>query len=177
MSTIIDVILKIPLMSIAVVLLMILGLIVLSGNNKRKDMVRFVKGIVITVVLSILTFSSVVVLKYFSYLKIDIMQLGVYGTLFFAFVFAYFIVSRSMFDGRGVIPIKLPYPVKQLLLFLIAMGYLLTVDTGLELYWIVVAVLPLNILYHLHFVKFLDKVFSKLMKLNEKFDDKVMVNE
>ncbi|MFH1431704.1 MAG: hypothetical protein ABIG84_00610 [archaeon] len=168
---------QIPVTSIAVVFAILLGVIALSSNNQKKDMMRFLKGVILTILLSMVTFCSVLVLKYLSYLKIDVMQLGVYETLFFAAVFGYVVFSRSLSDGKGIFRVSIPYPVKQVVLFFLAFIYVLAADTGLELYWVVVGILPLNVLYHLHYIRILDKVFSWMLKLNEKFEEKFMVSD
>ncbi len=175
MSGMIHALLQVPLMSIFAVLAVVLVMICILGTDRRRDFFRLLKGVFVTAVLSVVVFSSVIVLKYFSYLKIDIMQLGAIEVIFFGTVFAYAILSRSL--GGGRIPFSVPYPLKQAALFLAALGYLLWADTGLELYWVVVAIMPLNVVYHLYYIKILGKVFSRVVNLSRKLDEKVMVRE
>lgn len=175
MTAIIRALLQVPLMSIFAVLAVVLVIICILGTNRRRDSFRLLKGVFVTAVLSVVVFSSVIVLKYFSYLKIDIMQAGAVEVIFLGIVFAYAILSRSLVGGR--IPFSVPYPLKQAALFLAALGYLLWADTGLELYWVVVAIMPLNVVYHLYYIKILGKVFSRVVNLSRKLDEKVMVRE
>ncbi len=177
MSDIVHAMGKVPVVMISVVLLMFFAVIIATSKEKNKDCFRFIKGIFVTVIISLVVFSSVAVLKYFSYLKLDIMQFGVVEVLFFGLVFGYVIFSRSLSEGKGVIPIKIPYPVKQVVLFFAVFAYLLKSDISFGMYWLVVAVMPFNIIYHLYYVKALDKIFTWIMKVSEKVDEKAGVNE
>lgn len=170
----IDALLQVPILPISAVLAVFFVTVCILSADRRRESLRFLKGVFVTAVLSVVVFSSVVVLKYFSYLKIDIMQLGTYEVAFFCVFFAYLILSRPLLEGRKK-PIPVPYPVKQAALFLAGLGYLLWADIGLELYWTVVAIIPLNVAYHLYYIKMLDKVFCKLVRLSRKLDEKAMV--
>ncbi len=177
MSDIIHAIGQVPIIPISIILFMLLAIITLTSKEKKKDSFRFIKGIIITTIISLAVFSSVAVLKYASYLKIDLMQLGVWEILFLGLIFGYIIFSRSLREGKGIIPINIPYPLKQIALFLAVFAYLWKSDIGFETYWLVVAVMPFNIIYHLYYVKALDRLFTWIMKISEKLDKKVGVNE
>ncbi len=177
MSDIIHAIGQIPIIPIAIILFILIAVIIATSKEKKKDCFRFTKGIFITIIISLAVFSSVAVLKYASYLKIDIMQLGVWEVLFFGLIFGYVTFSRSLREGKGIIPINIPYPVKQTALFLAVFAYLWKSGIGFETYWLVVAVMPFNIIYHFYYVKALDRLFTWIMKISEKLDKRVGVNE
>lgn len=168
---------QIPIIPISIILFMLLAVITVTSKEKKKDCFRFTKGIIITIIISLVVFSSVAVLKYASYLKIDIMQLGVWEVLFFGLILGYIIFSQSLREGKGIIPINIPYPAKQAALFIAVFACLWKSDIGFETYWLVVAAMPFNIIYHLYYVKALDRIFVWIMKLSEKLDKKVRVNE
>lgn len=177
MSGVVNAVGQVPFVPVLIVLFMLFLVVFVVSRDRRKDCFRLFKGVFVTVVISFVVFSSVVVLKYFSYLKIDVMQLGVWEVLLFGVVFGYVVFSRSLSSGKGVVPVSVPYPVKQILLFLVVFVYLLRADTGFGMYWLVVAVMPFNVVYHLYYVKVLDKVFALIMKVSERVDEKVGVNE
>ncbi len=177
MSSIIHAIGQIPIIPISIILFILLAVITVTSKEKKKDCLRFTKGIIITIIISLAVFSSVAILKYFSYLKMDIMQLEVWEVLFFGLVFGYIIFSRSLSEGKRIIPINIPYPAKQAALFLAVFAYLWKSGVGLETYWLVIAVMPFNIIYHLYYVKALDKIFVWIMKISERLDKKAGVNE
>jgi len=177
MSSIIHAIGQIPIIPVSIILFMFFAVITITSKEKKKDCLRFTKGIIITFIFSLAVFSSVAVLRYFSYLKMDIMQLDVWEVLFFGLIFGYIIFSRSLSEGKGIIPINIPYPVKQAALFIVVFACLWKSDTGLETYWLIIAVMPFNIIYHLYYVKALDRLFTWIMKLSERLDKKSGVNE
>lgn len=172
MTTVVQALLQVPVLFISLVLLMLLFVIAVASKERGRDVIFFVKGVVVTLVFAVLTFISLGVPRYFSYLKIDLMQLGVYEIFFLVAVFAYLVMSRSVADGGNVNPLKVPYPVKQVVLFLAMFAYVMYMNTGLEMYLLVVGVLPVNVIYHLYYIRILQKVFSKAMGVFRTVEEK-----
>ncbi len=170
MPTVIQALLQIPVLFISLVLLMLLAVIVMASRERGRDVIFFVKGIVVTLIFAAVTFSSLAVPCYFSYLKIDLMQIGGYEIFAVVAVFSYLVMSRLVADGGNVFPVRVPYPVKQVLIFLALFAYIVSMNTGLEMYLLVAAVLPVNVIYHLYYIRILHKVFSKAIGIFKVID-------
>ena len=172
MTTVMQALLQIPVLFISIVLLMLLLVIATLSKDRGRDVVFFLKGIAVTLIFSVVTFISLGVPRYLSYLKIDIMQLGTYEIFAVVAVFSYLVMSRSVADGGNVFQARVPYPVKQALIFVALFAYVLSLNTGLELYLLVVGVLPVNVIYHFYYIGVLQKVFSKAMGIFKMIEEK-----
>lgn len=138
----------------------------MTGLDVRREMSVLVRGMVHIIIFSLVIFSTVGFLKYTSYLKIDIMQLSVFE--FFAVsIFATMVIAwKSLFAEVKVSDVgalrfltSIPYPLRQALLLLLLVSIVYLYSPEMSIFGILVAVLPVNVLYHLYRIGIADKIF------------------
>ena len=155
------------------------------GVKARDELSVLIKGIVFVALLSFLVFSSVAVLKYASYLKIDIMHLTSFEFFVFCMIFvAGFCSKLALADkkngGKSVFYTlsKVAYPLQQVVLYFFMLGVVYHFNAEIPLIEACIAVLAVNVIYHLYYVKVLDKMFVKGLCVFDKADsfvDKVFL--
>ncbi|MBW6461540.1 MAG: hypothetical protein K0B07_00620 [DPANN group archaeon] len=150
----------------------------MTGLDVWREISVVVRGVVYIVLFSLIVFSTVGLLKYASYLKIDIMQLSVFEFFVVSIIATIFISWKSLFLDVKSSEISIlrflksiPYMLRQVLLLLSLsfIVYLYSPERGI--FAIIVAVVPVNILYHLYRLGIIDKVFVKSIDWLDRVDN------
>ncbi len=138
----------------------------MTGLDVRREISVLVRGLVYIIIFSLVVFSTVGFLKYTSYLKIDIMQLSGFEFFVVSIMATMFIAWKSLFSEVKVTDVgifrflkSIPYLLRQVLLLLSLSFIVYLYSPEMSIFEIVVAVVPVTVLYHLYRMGVIDKIF------------------
>ncbi len=183
-GVIIEPLVQVPWIYILSVLLLSSVFIVMhsrmSGLDSRREMLVFFKGAAFVVMLAFISLSTALVLKYASYLKIDIIQLSYFEFFFLTALLCIFAAEISFVsEGRGGADKggivfgymrKVPYLLKQagLYVFMVVVAYYFNPDASvLHMF---AAVIPVNAAYHLYYLGLVNRSLQYLLKVFDMVD-------
>ncbi|MEA3229537.1 MAG: hypothetical protein U9P44_01355 [archaeon] len=147
------------------------------GLDSMREAWVFLKGIAFVLIVSAAALCTVAVLKYMSYLKIDIMQLSSFEFFVVVVVFGFFLSYSFLFreNKRQHVQIfgfldlksfgKMTYPAHQAVLYLFMVAVVSYFNDEIELFELLVSVIPVNVLYHLYFLGMFDRAFIWILGL------------
>ena len=138
----------------------------------RKELLKYFKGVALLLILCPAVFLSAIILKYMSFLKIDILQPGVLSTTIFsaAAIILLFEYSLKTFENISDKLDKIPYIIKQILLLSIVSCVLFAVTVDVELWKIAVASTVPCIIYHLVYVRVHEQMIKFVRYLSSRYD-------
>ncbi|MEA2003564.1 MAG: hypothetical protein U9O53_01240 [archaeon] len=183
-GVIIEPLVQVPWIYILSVLLLSSVFIVMhskmSGLDSRREMLVFFKGAAFVVMFAFISLSTALVLKYASYLKIDIIQLSYFEFFFLTALLCIFVAEISFVpEGRrgadkgGIVfgyMRKVPYLLKQagLYVFMVIVAYYFNPDASVL--YTLAAVVPVNAVYHLFYLGFGGRSLQYLLKIFDMLD-------
>jgi len=142
----------------------------MSGLGARKEMLVFLKGVVSVFALVLVSLSTTLVLKYASYLKIDIMHLSSFEFFAVSVIACVFIADKALLsDGKGWsfsrYISRIPYMFRQAGLYAIMVSVVYYFNPEASLSYAFLAVIPVNVVYHLFYVGLLGWSLKHFLKL------------
>lgn len=147
----------------------------MSGLGVRKEMLVFLKGIVSVFALALVSLSTTIMLKYASYLKIDIMHLSSFEFFAVSVIACVFIADKALLsDGKGWSFSKymgrIPYVFRQAGLCAIMVSVVYYFNPEASMSYTLLAVIPVNVVYHLYYVGLLGWSLKRFLKLFDRLD-------
>ena len=142
----------------------------MSGLGARREMPVFLKGVVSVFVLALVSLSTTIMLKYASYLKIDVMHLSSFEFFAVSVIACIFIADKALLsDGKGWsfsrYVGRIPYMFRQAGLYAIMVSVVYYFNPEASLSYTLLAVIPVNVAYHLFYVGLLGWSLKHLLKL------------
>ncbi len=166
----------IPYQSIAV--LIVLSVVFIysysrkNNLNLKEEMLKYLKGIGLLLILCPAVFLSAVVLKYMSFLKIDILQPSVFSITIFSAVAIILLFEYSLktFENVSEKVGNIPYIIKQIILLCAVFCVLFAVTVDVELWKVASASIIPGIIYHLAYVRAHEQIIRFFRYLSSKYD-------
>ena len=149
----------------------------MSGLGARKEMAVFARGIVFVSVLALVSLSTTLVLKYASYLKIDFMHMSSFEFFAVSVIVCVFIADKAfMIEGKGKAGIisryigRIPYLFRQAGFYVIMVFVVYYFNPEASLSYTLLAVMPVNVMYHLFYIGLLGWSLKHFLKLSARVD-------
>ncbi len=139
-----------------------------SGLDGHREILVLGRGVLYVIIFSLMVFSTTIFLKYASYLKIDVMQLSAFEFFVVVIIATVVIAWKSLLDdiklsdvGFFKYLLAIPYLLRQVVLLFFMFVVVGVYNDELGFFEMLIAILPVNILYHIYRISILDKVFVR----------------